>query len=192
MHRGFLIAVAAVGVLTVQGCGSGTPTTASNASSTPSAFSTSSTPSASSTPSTSASTSTSASSSCAGLDAKMVPLHGAASGTTFADLVVTNHSTTACTLPAQPALAYFSATHKALPVEFSANPDLKPYNLAPGASAAMVVGYGSAADPPCDGAIAFVRVASLAGDLPFSGRTNCVHDTTYEEGWVAGTYSAPH
>lgn len=186
MHRGFLIAVAAVGVLTVQGCGSGTPTTASNASIT------SSTSSASSTPSTSASTSASVSSSCAGLDARMVPLHGAASGTTFADLVVTNHGTTACTLPAQPALEYFSATHKALPVEFSSDPDLKPYTLAPGASAAMVVGYGSAANPPCDGAIAFVRVASLAGDLPFSGRTNCVHDTTYEEGWVAGTYSAPH
>ena len=64
---------------------------------------------------------------CGGLDAKMVPLHGAASGTTFADLVVTNHGTTACTLPAQPALEYFGATHQPLPVEFSSDPDLKPY-----------------------------------------------------------------
>lgn len=219
MHRGFLIAVAAVGVLAVPGCGAGksgksgtngagapvTATSTSSASATPSgSASPTATGTASSTAGSSATGTASAgdtsstagaagSSQCAGLDAKMVPLPGAASGNTYADLVVVNHGKTDCMLPAQPELEYLGANHKPLPVGFSSDPDLRtPYKLVPGASAAMVIGYGSGGNPPCDGEIAYVRVTPPGDDLPFEGRMNCLHDRTNEEGWVAGTYAAPH
>ncbi|MEY9888901.1 hypothetical protein ABIA31_002549 [Catenulispora sp. MAP5-51] len=128
---------------------------------------------------------------CGGLAEKLVPLSGAASGNTFTDLVATNNGTTACTLSAQPDLKYLDAHDQPLAVSFSSDPQLKPYTLAPGASAAMVIGYGSDGNGVCV-AIAAVRVTPPGDDLPFAGRTHCAHDTAYEEGWVAGTYSAPH
>ena len=131
-------------------------------------------------------------SACAALSASIVPLAGAASGTTFADLVVVNHGTKTCTLAAQPTLEYFDANHKHLPVTFSSDPSLKPFDLAPGAAATMAVGYGSDGNPPCDTTIASVRVTPPGADLPYAGALHCANDITYEQGWVAGIYVAPH
>ncbi|MEY9930330.1 hypothetical protein ABH926_004975 [Catenulispora sp. GP43] len=128
---------------------------------------------------------------CGGLAEKLVPLHGAASGTTFSDLVVTNNHGTTCTLPAQPELTYLDAHRQPLPVGFSSDPQLKPYTLESGDSATMVIGYGSDGDGVCV-AISAVRVTPPGDVLPFTGRTHCANDSVYEEGWVAGTYAAPH
>lgn len=204
-------AVAAVSALTLAGCGgskaaagsgatSGTSPTASTSSISVPTTTSSSTPAPS--PATSASSATPTASTspttpatapaCAGLDARMVALPGVASGSTFADLVVVNHGTTTCMLPAQPKPEYLTAAHKALPIQFSTDPDLKPYALAPGASAVTVVVYSSAAQQPCGGKIAYVRISPVAGDIPFDGRESCSHDSTLDEGWTAGTYAAPH
>ena len=214
-------AVAAVSALTLVGCGgskaaagsgatSGTSQTTSASSisgptATPSTPSTVSIPSTTSAPSATSTSSppqtpqtpqtpptTPAPAPCTGLDARMVALPGVASGSTFADLIVVNHGTATCTLPAQPKPEYLTAAHKALPIQFSTDPDLKPYPLAPGASAVTVVAYSSAAQQPCGGRIAYVRISSVAGDIPFNGRDNCSQDSTYDEGWIAGTYAAPH
>jgi hypothetical protein len=122
----------------------------------------------------------------------MVGLPGAASGNTFADLVVTNHGDAACTLPASPRPQYFAANYKPLATTFSTDPSAKPYQLAPGASATMAIDYGSGGNPPCYGRVAFVTVVPSGAHLPFAGRMNCTHDSTSDEGWVAGTYAAPH
>jgi len=219
MHRfsrsaGALAAVAAVSALTMTGCGSssksaggaaatGTPTAAATSSSSPDNASNptgASSPSgASSSTATAPSPSTTASSPagatnrsvCPGLVEKLVELHGAASGNTFSDLVATNDGAATCTLPAQPKLEYLDARHQPLLVAFSSDPQLKPYNLAPGASAVTVVGYGTDGAYPCV-PIASIRLASFNDELAVTGRTHCAHDTYYVEGWVSGTYSAPH
>lgn len=118
-------------------------------------------------------------------------LHGAASGNTFSDLVATNHGAATCTLPAQPELQYLDARHQPLLVTFSSDPQLAPYNLAPGASAAMVIGYSSDGNYHCV-PIGFMRLAAFNEELAVTDRHHCEHDSYYEEGWVAGTYSAPH
>jgi hypothetical protein len=121
----------------------------------------------------------------------MVSLPGVASGSTFADLVVVNRGKTACTLPAQPKPVYLTADHKPLPIAFSSDPNLKTYDLAPGASAAMVIGYSSASEQPCHGKIAYVRITPPGDDLPFDGRMNCTYDSTHDGSWVAGAYAPP-
>ena len=212
MHRfsrsaGALAAVAAVSALTMAGCGSsgknagGAGTTvATTATSSTSSPNTASTPTgASSSTGTAAAPSTTASSSagasnrsvCPGLVEKLVELRGVAMGNTFSDLVATNDGAAACTLPAQPELQYLDARHQPLLVTFSSDPQLKPYNLAPGASAAMVVGYSSDGNYLCV-PIGYIRLASFNDELAVTRRTHCEHDGYYEEGWVAGTYSAPH
>ena len=218
MHRfsrsaGALAAVAAVSAMTMTGCGSGNKsaggvattgtTTAATSSSSPdntsnptgpsSPASASSPTGGAAAPSTTASSPAGAAnrSVCPGLVEKLVELHGAASGTTFSDLVATNDGAAACTLPAQPRLEYLDARHQPLAVSFSSDPQPASYNLAPGASAAMVVAYSSDGNHQCV-PIGFVRLASFNDELAVTGRRHCEHDGYYEEGWVAGTYSAPH
>lgn len=221
MHRfsrctGALAAVAAVSALTMAGCGSSgknasgagptgattattsttstsSPTSASNPTGASSPAGTSSPTGTAAAPSTTASSPAGAGnrSVCPGLVEKLVELHGAASGNTFSDLVATNDGAAACTLPAQPELQYLDARHQPLLVTFSSDPQLKPYNLAPGASAAMVVGYSSDGNYQCV-PIGFIRLASFNDELAVTNRRHCEHDGYYEEGWVAGTYSAPH
>lgn len=218
MHRfsrsaGALAAVAAVSALTMAGCGSGgknaggagttvttaatsstsRPNNASNPTGASSPASASGSSSTAAAPSTTASSLAGASnrSVCPGLVEKLVELRGAATGNTFSDLVATNDGAATCTLPAQPELQYLDARHQPLPVTFSSNPQLKPYNLAPGASAVTVVAYGSDGDYLCV-PIGYIRLASFNDELAVTGRRHCEHDTYYVEGWVAGTYSAPH
>lgn len=185
MHRssrsaGVLAALAAVGALTVAGCGS----PAENVGGAGAALPTTTAPIGGAAANLKAS--------CAGLTVQLVPLHGAASGTTFADLVVGNPGKTACQLPARPALQYLDAAHKPIPVENgTGGPAEKPYTLSPGASAAMVIGYSSDGNPPCDAKTAYVRVSPPGAVVTFDGATHCAHDTVVEGRWVAGTYAAP-
>jgi hypothetical protein len=130
--------------------------------------------------------------SCAGVAAKIVPLPGAASGNTFADLVMVNHGTATCALPAKPELQYLGADHKPVPVAVGSDQSAPSHQLAPGASAAMAIDYGSDGNPPCDVKIAYVRVTPPGEDLAFDGATHCAHDSVDEEGWVVGSYAAPH
>lgn len=210
---GALAAVAAVSALTITGCGSGgksaggagttamspattstsSPNNASNPTGGSSSAGASSPSGTAAAPSTTASSATGAEnrSVCPGLVEKLVVLRGAASGSTFSDLVATNDGAATCTLPAQPELRYLDARHQPLPVAFSSDPQLKPYNLAPGASATTVIGYGTDGTYPCV-PIGYIRLASFNDELAVTGRTHCAHDTYYMEGWVAGTYAAPH
>lgn len=130
--------------------------------------------------------------SCTGVAARIVPLPGVASGNTFADLVMVNNGTTTCTLPGKPDLQYLGGDHKSVPVAVSADQSAPSHELAPGASAAMAIDYGSDGNPPCDVRIAYVRVTPPGEDLAFDGATHCAHDSVDEEGWVAGSYAAPH
>lgn len=129
--------------------------------------------------------------SCAGLVARVVPLPGAAMGTRYWDLVVTNHGKTVCTLPASPGLAFAGADHRRQSVHVDTDPDARPYRLAAGASAAMVIRYGSDYDPPCHGPIASVRVTPPGTEQPFDVAQNCEQGGASETPWVAGTYAAP-
>lgn len=129
--------------------------------------------------------------SCSAVAAKIVPLPGVASGNTFADLVMVNHGATTCTLPAKPELQYLGVDHKPMTVAISSDQSAQSHQLAPGASAAMAIDYGSDGNPPCDATIAYVRVTPPGEDIPFDGATHCAHDSVDEQGWVAGSYAAP-
>ncbi|MBS2537075.1 DUF4232 domain-containing protein [Catenulispora sp. NF23] len=129
--------------------------------------------------------------SCAGLVAKIVPLRGAAAGTTFSNLVIVNRGKTSCTLPGQPELDYLGADHLRIPVALSPDQRVPSYRLKPGAWAAMAIGYGTDGNPPCDTKIAYVRVTPPGVVLPFDGGTHCANDGAYEENWSAGSYAAP-
>lgn len=130
--------------------------------------------------------------SCSALTAEIVPLRGAAAGTTFADLVVVNHGKNTCTLPGQPTLQYLDGKHRPIAVAFGPDHSVPSHKLPPGASAAMAVGYGTDGNPPCDATIAYVRVTPPGTDVPYDGATHCADDTTYEGNWVTGSYAAPH
>ena len=203
-HRRFLASLVVVGTLTTAGCGSAKSGSSAAGSGAGTPVATTSSPAApSSTSGSSAAPATSASTSpqdgsvngpgpCAGLDVKIVPLHGAASGTSFSDLVVVNRGKATCELPGQPEIEYLGADHKPIPVKFSADPSAQPYRLAVGAAAALVIGYGGDGVQPCDTKIAYVRVTPPGNDIAFDGRTHCEHDGFYEEKWLAGSYAAPH
>jgi hypothetical protein len=129
--------------------------------------------------------------SCAAVDVRLERLPGVASGTTFFDLIVTNHGSHNCTLPAQPKLTFLGATHKPVQVTFSSDSGAPTFLLGPNLSAAMSVGYSSVSQPPCDAKIAWVQVTSPAHDVPFDGRTHCQTDTYHENHWMPGTYAQP-
>ena len=169
-----------------------TPSTATTATATTaSTASTPTTPSAAGTPTTSGAGSVTGWDSCSGVDVRLERLPGVASGTTFFDLIVTNHSSRNCTLPAQPKLTFLGATYKPVQVTFSSNSAAPTFLLGPNLSAAMSVGYSSASQPPCDAKIAWVQVTSPAHDVPFDGRTHCQTDTYHENHWMPGTYAQP-
>jgi len=197
MHRrtlGALVIATAVSALTITGCGSGK----SSASGVGTAVTTAGTPSTSSAPSGAGESSTSSTvgvldgaGTCPGLGVKIVPLHGAAAGSTYADLVVDNQGKSACTLPAQPKLEYLDANHKLVRVRVSTDSTANPFTLASGTTAAMAIGYGSDGNPPCDVKIAYIRVTPPGDVVTFDGRTHCAQDGAVESAWVAGSYAAP-
>ena len=210
MHRriqGVLILAAVVSGLAMNGCGSSTSGAhgTGTAVTTPSTSSISSPTTGNSPPETDTSSGTGTGTEpgtatgigntagpCSGLDAQIVQLHGAASGTSFSDLVVVNRGQTTCTLPGQPKIEYLAPSHKTIPVRFSADPSLPSYRLAPGASAAMAIGYGTDGNQPCDDKIAYVRVTPPGTMVTVDGPRHCAHDGFSEEAWVAGSYAAPH
>lgn len=176
-----------------------TPTTAPTVTSTP-APTTPTTPSAATTPTTPQSAGASSTSaggpvvtwdSCADVDVRIEALPGAASGHTYSDLIVTNHGTSTCTLPAQPKLEYLGADYKPLQVAFSPDPAAPAYRLAPNSSAALSISYGTDGNPPCSGKIAWVQVVSPGHDVPFDHPMHCAHDSYFENHWTAGTYAPP-
>jgi hypothetical protein len=128
--------------------------------------------------------------SCTALAVKLVP-HGVASGSTYWDLVVTNRGKADCILPASPQLGFTDPDHKPQTVKISADRAAKPFQLAIGATAAMIFRYGSDYNPPCYGQLAYLRVTPPGAELPLGGFANCANGSASVGTWVAGSHPVP-
>ncbi|MBW8804466.1 MAG: DUF4232 domain-containing protein [Catenulisporales bacterium] len=127
-----------------------------------------------------------------GATARLDELPGAAAGSTFWDIVVTNHSTAACTLTAHPAVSVLDQDHQQLPFTVNPDPTAQAMTLAPGASAAAVLAYGSDGNPPCASKTSYLLVTPPGIELTFRDSPHCEHDVAALSGWVAGEHAAPH
>ncbi|MFL6116620.1 MAG: DUF4232 domain-containing protein [Catenulispora sp.] len=200
----WLLTAVAVGVVAA-GCGgsSGSSGSAKPAGSTSTSSSTiastagsSGSPTSSGPASASATDSSAASGSgpaCAapGATARLDQLPGAAAGSTFWDIVVTNHGTAACTLTAQPAVSVLDPSHQQLPIKVNTDSTAKAITVAPGASAVTVLAYGSDANPPCASKTSYLLVTPPGIELAFRDSPHCEHDTVALSGWVPGEHGAP-
>lgn len=201
----------AVSILTLAGCGSGGTgsdtsadlgaggattglTSSSSAVVTSSAAPTTpSTTAASTTASTAPTTAATAAQTCSDLTAVTVKLNGVAAGTSYWDVVVTNLGQAACILPPEPQFAVLGPNKKQLPVKVSGDDSGQSFRLEAGASAAMVVGYGSDGNSPCDVEPAYLSITPPGLDLAFdSGAKHCANDALLSEDWVAGKHADPH
>jgi hypothetical protein len=131
------------------------------------------------------------------LTVRLRPLPGAAAGTTFADVVLTDSSSAACTVAGSVGLTVLDAAHHPIPVAVSANLDPRPdrITLPPGGSAAQTVAYGSDGVPPCTAVEAAYAITppdtTTATTVPVGARGACPDDRITLSALVTGDYSPP-
>lgn len=179
------------------GSGSGSSTIASSAGSSDSPPSSGTASASASTPASASVTGSSAAPGsppvCAApaVTARLDKLPGAAAGSTFWDIVATNHGPAACTLTARTAVTVLDSHHQQLPVTVNPDPAAKAMTLAPGASAAAVLAYASDDNPPCASKTSYLLVTPPGIELAFRDLPHCEHDVAALAGWVAGEHAAP-
>lgn len=129
------------------------------------------------------------------------PLHGVAAGTSFADLVVTNATSTACDLDGWLSIQYTDSAQEVIAVSITPPQTTDgQIPLAPGGSAAELVSYGSDGNPPpgqqtCTPVETDVQV-SVAGQTGYvtvaiPTRGHCPNDGAMLDTPIPGTTATP-
>ena len=125
------------------------------------------------------------------LNLALKPLPGAASGHTFWDIILTNHGP-ACSFSGYPKIAVLGPDRKPITIPVSNAPGLTIlFTLAPGASAAETLKYGTDGNPPCGPKTSFIQVTPPGTTVPFRDQDFCAHDSITLSAFVAGDYSPP-